>query len=367
MEKALTEPLIVEPVLLEEDESKEEEYSEWKLLIAHVLKSSVNPGYQNRDFRKKDGTPVIDPDVYRKLQNDVTTISTWSSRKHWALYLILVFAGSLPEDEMASVPRKLVIYSLALFIYHFGSQYWIFKMADAQLLALISCHEAPFRKAYGVTMGYSKCTKLLRWWNDDSGITLRRPRTASIPVEGSTTDEFEGIFPPIYIHLETPGYLHIDETNHDDVTMKVDADTWALLQSSHKELMQTSAFFRTVVFFVLPPVMIAYFVVSIRLITQGYDSFPFLVGFGVLLIFFMIMIFKLDNQNVRMYRKVTQRVNTVLQKEEAMADLTLEFHDEDEDNQQEQCEGRRYYQFVRRVLVDPTKEKESKDASVLEE
>ena len=78
MEKALTEPLIVEPVLLEEDESKEEEYSEWKLLIAHVLKSSVNPGYQNRDFRKKDGTPVIDPDVYRKLQNDVTTISTWS-------------------------------------------------------------------------------------------------------------------------------------------------------------------------------------------------------------------------------------------------------------------------------------------------
>ena len=57
-----------------------------------------------------------------------------------------------------------------------------------------------------------------------------------------------------------------------------------------------------------------------------------------------------------MYQTVTQRVNTALSKDEATADLRLEFHDE-EDNP---CENRRY-QFVRRVLFDPTREKESKD------
>ena len=130
MEKALTEPLI-ESVLDDDDERKQEEeqeHSEWKLLLAHVLKTSVNPGYQNRDFRNSDGTPVIDPDVYRKLQNEVTTIHTWSSRKQWSLYLILiVFAQNAWEGEVSSLPRIVGVYSLALILFHLGSHYFVFK------------------------------------------------------------------------------------------------------------------------------------------------------------------------------------------------------------------------------------------------
>jgi hypothetical protein len=231
---------------------------------------------------------------------------------------------------------------------------------DADLLALIHRHKAHFWEEYGVTLGYSKCTTRIRWWNDDSGMSLRRPRTAPISVKERTPDELDSdsVFPPIYIHPDIPGYLDIGEVNHDHVTMKVDTQTWALLQSIHEEMIQASAPFRTLVFFVMPPVIIFYFWVSIRLISQDYDSFPFLVGFAVFLIIFMVMIFKYDSQNLRIYQKVTQRVNTALQKDDATADLTLEFHDE---VGKQQSEDRRYYQFVRHALMDPTREKEPKD------
>ena len=355
MEEASKEPLIES--VIGEDEHQQEEYSEWKLLLACFIKTSVNPGYQNRDFRNSDGTPVIDPEVYRTLQNEVSTITTSSSQKHWALYFILVYAvRALPGVAEVSflgmaVPRSVVVNSLKWILYHVGSHYLISKKSDSELLALVASHEANFWKSYGVTMGYSQCTKRVRWWDDDSGITLRRPRTSSLPVvERSAINEVEGSFPPIYIHLDIPGNVHIDETNHDD-SMKVDAHTWALLQSTHKELIQRSAVIRAM-FYILPPVIIAYCLVSEWLLCQGCNPWLLLVGLAMFPLFFLFMILKENNHDQRRYQEVLQRVNTALHKDETRTDLTLEFHDEENGRYED-----RRYQLVRRVL-DPTREKE---------
>jgi hypothetical protein len=347
MEKTLKEPMLVES-MLEEDDKSHNEYSEWKLLIALVTKSTVNNGYQNRDFRNSsDGTPVIDPETYRTLQNEVTTISHRVVQTHVALYLILVFAiGALPEGGLeASVLLRVVgVHLLALIVFHFVSHYVIFKKADTDLLALVATHQTYFLDTYGVTMVHSPCTKPIRWWSDDSGISLRRPRRRTLEQqEGSSSDTFQGNVPPIYVQGNIlPGAVHIDETSY-DASMKVDAPTWTLLQSTHQELIQTPALFR-VVFFLLPFVVLAHGVVSMVVVQRPSQKVFVLVGgLVVLIVFAIFMIFQEDKHNQRMYQEVTRRVNTTLLQKGESNLVTLEYHDENS----KRGEHRRY-QFVAR-------------------
>ena len=351
MQNALQEPMIaVESVM--EDDRNQEEYSEWKLLIGVVTKSSVNSSYQNRDFRKKDGTPVIDPETYRKLQDEVTAISNSVMQKHVALYLVLVFTiASLPHGGEASVQPAVGAHLLALVLFHLVSHYIIFKKADAELLAIVATYQTHFWETYGVTMGYSKGTKPVRWWSDDSGITLRRPRSrmseASPLAEGMASDPLNGgRFPAIYIQCDMPGNLHIDETSY-DASMQVDMPTWTLLQSTHKEMIQPTPFFRAV-FFIFPLAVIAYGVVTIGWVESQPSAINLSLFWGGLVLLIALSIFMIvqeDKHNQRMYQEITQRVNTALQKEEMMTTagdrLMVEFHSENS----QQLEKRRY-QFV---------------------
>ena len=352
MEKTLKEPMLVESMLEEkEDDKSQKGYSEWKLLIALVTKSSVNNGYQNRDFRhSSDGTPVIDPETYRTLQNEVTTISSRVVQKHVALYLILVFAiGALPPDggqEATVLLRVVGVHLLALIVFHFVSHYVIFKKADTDLLALVATYQTYFMDTYGVTMGHSPCTKPIRWWSDDSGITLRRPRRTLEQQQDSAAPDstFQGNnAPPIYVQGNLlPGAVHIDETSY-DASMKVDAPTWTLLQSTHQDLIQTPALFRAV-FFLLPFVVLAHGVVSMVVIRRPSQKVSVLVGgLVVLIVFAIFMIFQEDKHNQRMYQEVTRRVNTTLWQKDESNLVTLEYHDENS----KRGEHRRY-QFVAR-------------------
>jgi hypothetical protein len=350
MEKTLKEPMLIESML--EDDKSHNEYSEWKLLIALVTKSSVNSGYQNRDFRHSDGTPIIDPETYRTLQNEVTTISSRVVQKHVALYLILVFAiGALPAEggqEATVLLRVVGVHLLALIVFHFVSQYAIFKKADTDLLALVATHQTYFLDTYGVTMGHSPCTKPIRWWSDDSGITLRRPRRRTLEQQedsAASDSTFQGNnVPPIYVQGNLPpGAVHIDEPSY-DASMKVDAPTWTLLQSTHQELIQTPALFR-VVFFLLPFAVVALGVVSMVVIRRPSQKVFVLVGGLVVLIAFAIfMIFQEDKHNQRMYQEVTRRVNTTLLQKDESNLVTLEYHDENS----KRGENRRYQFVVRR-------------------
>jgi len=360
MENALKEPMMVVGSVLE-DEGNQEEYSEWKLLLAVVTKSSVNSSYQNRDFRNKDGTPVIDPETYRKLQDEVTTISNLVMQKHVALYLILVFAISAlsPDDGEASVQRVVGVHLVALILFHLVSHYVIFKQADGKLLAIVATYQAQFLERYGVAMGHCKGNKPIRWWSDDSGITLRRPQRRmtelSMSPVGMASDVLDGHFPPIYIQRDMPGHVYIDETRY-DASMKVDAPLWTLLQSTHKELIQTPAFFQAV-FFVLPLAVLAHGVVTIGWIVHRGPSSTnvsvFVGGLVLLIAFAMFMMFQEDKHNQRMYQEITQRVNTaLLQKDETTGRgrrlvVMVEYHDENP----KQSEKRRY-QFVRQSAVE---------------
>ena len=84
MENVLREPLI-EGLVGNDCESRE--FSEWKLLPTPIglLPTVRNPGYVNRDFRNSTGTPVVDPDTYRKLENEIMAIGTSLFRNDFAI------------------------------------------------------------------------------------------------------------------------------------------------------------------------------------------------------------------------------------------------------------------------------------------
>jgi hypothetical protein len=255
---------------------------------------------------------------------------------------------------------------VALILFHIVSKYVFFNGADASL-SDISWLGPNCLWETEVTFVPNECSHPFREWHDDSGITLRHARRLSIPVNNDALDDesvVDGGFPPIYIYFDIPGNVHIGETNH-DASMKIDAHSWTLLQSTHKEVIQTPAFFIATslnwLFLNLLPVTFTYTVLVSSCCGSigGPNHFSLFVGGLVLfLIFFLVMMFKDDYRYQKsFYQEVTQRVNRVLQKDVSTADLTLEFHDNppvgfdhmfrfDNPNQR--------YQFVRRVVVDAT-------------
>ena len=401
-------------------------FSEVKLHMANFVKWSVNPGYQNRDFRNQNGTSVIDPNVYRLIQLRVIHVDSWKILKNsWFLVILVPFSGawawifneSVIESNVSphhaawvfcfsfmvcfvllfkqedcviqalgnsfdwyhplalscatlsftnSAQGFAVGYVLvAVILFHIVSKYIFFKDTDARLRDILEKDQHSFKES-GVTLGTSNCSHSFREWNDDSGVSVRHARRLSIPVGNDALDDesdIDGVFLPIYIHFDIPGNVHIGETNYDS-SMKVDARSWALLQSAHKEVIQTPAFFIATclnwLFLNIWPVTFAYTVLVSSCCGSigGLYHFSLFVGGLVLfLIFFLVMMFKDDYRYQKsFYQEVTQRVNRVLQKDVSTADLTLEFHD----NPPVGIDHFRFdnpflwYQFVRRVVVDAT-------------
>ena len=423
----------MEPLL--ESKTPEDErqgYSEVKLHLANVIKCSVNPGYQNRDFRNRNGTSVIDPDFYHQLQYSVIAASAWQRygfvygfvwvmvsmvifsvwpfvfkrsvvgsdwSPHyiaWCYFLQIVtfFVSSFKGEDRVlrvislswyqythlafllnaygtqsfinSAPGFAVGYVLVtVILFHILGKYVFFKGTDVRIRYLPQ--DGPLfliRGAEVTEVPTNECSHPFREWNDDSG--TRQAQRLSIPVDNNASDDDfgDGVFPPVYIHFDVPGHVHMGETSH-DASMKVDARSWALLQSTHKEVIQTFSFFVATclnwLFLNLATVTFAYTVLVSSCcgkIGGPYNFLFFVGGLVMFLIFFLFMIFKDDyRRRTIFYQEVTQRVNQVLQKDVTTADLTLEFHDKsapvaldcfrfDNPNQR--------YQFVRGVVVDAT-------------
>ena len=343
MEEGVREPLLGQIV---EDENQE--YSVWFLYLKDSIArrdTAVNRGYRNRDFRKSDGSPVVDRETYRKLRNDADDISHRLSTSHWVLYFFLVLTVKGLRGHV-SVLGFLGAFSLALIVFHFVSRNVLFKKADAELLALIESYHEHFLETHGITLHHHRCTKLFRWWSDDSGLYLRRPRTSLIPATGSNVEESDWTFSPIYIHRRLPGTVNIHEMNH-DTSIKVDANAWALLQSIQKEMLQPSSFDQG--FHVI--VKHAVFVYLVGYTWFGDSALWMINGLAVLFVVLMMGFEVVDRRNQRIYQEITQRVNEALQKDENTAHLTLEYHDSTDS-------WDRRYQFeqqgAKERTVDPT-------------
>jgi hypothetical protein len=344
MEKSLTEPLI-EPVLAVL-EHEEQEYSEWRILYTrHPY--FVDTEYQNRDFRNSDGTPVVDPETYRILQEEIYAIGGRSSRRQNILFMVLYvpFLLFAPRIDAPSGNGVIFVVLALMTLYHVLCDHFIFKKVDIELLEIVRSYETRFCEEYGVTLGHAKCSPgHYRWFKDDSGIYLRRPRTAVIPVSSQGRDEPCEEFPPIYIRgLSSPGNVHIHEPSY-DASMKVDSNTWALLQSTHQEIIQHSAGCKVVSWILL--------LAFISLVTYSFcnlQSTLVLFWFGgisvVLLLCFIAILIAEDKRFQRMFHMVAEQVNTSLQKDPNTAHLTLKVYDLD------QLANRRY-QFER-LIVDP--------------
>ena len=246
MEQALREPLLD---LVLDDECQE--YTEWKLFLGDSVVTGINAGYHNRN-----GTPAVDPESLSKLQQKVKTIKTWSSLKHWMLYLFLLLPnGALPFLKSPGLVVTVILGPYIIF--HLISTYAIFKKTDAELLALMDSCKENFFKKYRATLGHNKCTRLVRWWNDDSGITFHRSATPGITFHRSATppdprrvltlctdsgaDELHEGVTRISITLDIPSNVHVNESSR-DVSTKADANTLRPLQTPPKETIQPFAF-----------------------------------------------------------------------------------------------------------------------------
>jgi hypothetical protein len=279
------------------------------------------------------GTPLVDSVIYCKLKSEVNVISIALLVTHF-LWLVMTFSVvALAVKTLCGqvlVPDAVGIYSIVL-IFFLSLSDDLFKWGDERLLELVATYQEQFSTTDGITLHHHKCTKRFRWWDDDSGLYLRRPRrTSLIPAEGSDDEESDRVFSPVYIHLKVPGNVHIDEKKSHGDSINVDAHAFVLLQSIHKEMLQPPRFcpsFRFEINYIM-------------LIFMGCSIWWFINGSGAMafVLMYATVAHVQDERNQRIYHEVTQRVNTALQNDENTSHLRLEYHNGEL--------GSRRYQFV---------------------
>jgi len=284
--------------------AKNDHYSEWRLLYADFGGSfqnvTVNKGFQNRDFQTtQGGVSVIDPEMLGKLLKEASTI--WKNlvlRSQLAVCALLPAAFLLvliSEDVSLKYFPALCMWGVALL----SVVRYLQEKAHRKITELVESYQPVFLEQYGVELGYrpfaySKhpCIAKLPC------ISLRRSRRSEdeeAPVDGDSKDMDRTSttnLPPIYLVRLIPGQIHINTREYDATSMKVDAETWALLQTTHRQMIQLY-------------------------------------------------------RGVRVYEEVTKVVNEALQKDENKVHMSVEFHDSE-------CPGRegnfaRRYQFVQRA------------------
>jgi hypothetical protein len=155
-----------------------------------------------------------------------------------------------------------------------------------------------------------------------------------------------------------PGDIHVNEKDH-NATIKVDAETWALLQAVHQdEVWMSPLSSGFIVVFSALWLFWCVFWVSQETMAQNAPLFirlVFLLIFLLYCVWFLrrIIDMTLNNWNCgTRYEDVTRQVNEALQKDASRSHLALEFRTSDLPGR-DKTDSRRY-QFVKRDLT-PTK------------
>jgi hypothetical protein len=353
-----------DPLIESSLENENKEFSEWKILMLPspaLGRVSLSAGYRNSDFRDNREKSVVDLETYRKLFQEIGAAGTTLIWKRTffglSLYvgvvpLVAAMATLVPELKKGVLLGGLLGYFfLAAVTYHFVCEY-LFTVADTQLIALVDSYQLQFLEEYGVDLGHSKSThQRIRWWNDDSGIYLRRPRRPveeEGPLAVSHGSESEGPFQPIFLLLTVPGDNGIDEMIGDP-TMKNKARS--LLQSTYKETVKTLVLPQA--FWGCCHLVVLVFVIAFSswLVKKQYDFFGsvlvFLIGYNVLGCLGGAFVHAASRRRLASYKEVAQRVNEALEKDEQLAHLAVEFHDSELPGYPHMTSLR--FQFVRRA------------------
>jgi hypothetical protein len=340
-----------------EEEGKNEDYSEWRLFVTTEIDVGcsfqnvvVNEGFQNRDFQTEQGpVSVIDPEILRKIRKEAADILNMKMHlKHAVVFgpclcLSLLFFGRyLLMGPVVDVISDSAIVFCTSWVYMMISGFSLTFCADARAPAVVELYQPTFLQEYGIELGYRtfESSPLIPC------IYLRRSRRLvggeEAPV-GHNCKAMDKCFPPIYVTRLIPGEINIEEKEYDAAAlMKVDAETWSLLQSTHQTMMLRwhliMKCFEILIFLVTYPVFLC-------LLFTPYFGFVNMWAF-----FFIVRrggVCAVDYRNLRVYDKVTKVVNSALQKDEKKAHLAVEFHDSELPGREGRL-GRRY-QFVLRA------------------
>ena len=352
--------------------NENEEYSEWRLLHSRGLRGSsfetvvVNEGFQNKDFQTNQGVfSVIDPEILGKLRKEASTIRNETVTRDvmslFILFLVLVsfhvlldmLIIDLPDEAMGS----LIFASLCLcLILGYASTTYPGEKENSRLSALVDSYKPVFHKEYGVELGYGKfssspqgggCFKV-------PGIYLRRPHRMvdeeQARVVGTCDDLNGGRFPPIYVNPLIPGEIVIDEKVYDAASMKVNAEIWTLLQSTHQKMVQWHPMLKLLA-------ILCYLGLYVGCLWT-WQHIGFVLGLVIsnVYIFIVFMVYERfpDRLNLRACEETTKVVNEALRMDKDTAHLTVEFQDSNLPGR----EGRlcHRYQFVEHALA-PTRNK----------
>ena len=148
------------------------------------------------------------------------------------------------------------------------------------------------------------------------------------------------VFPPIYVNRLIPGEISVEEKEYDAAAlMKVDADNWLLLQSTHQRMTRWNDF-AILVLLALCPVFVC-------LLITPYFGFVNMCAF--LFVADRVYGYAEEKRDLRAYAEVTKLVNSALQRDERKAHLAVEIHDSKLPGREGKL-GRRY-QFVPRVYT----------------
>mmetsp|Transcript_6535 Transcript_6535/g.11252 ORF Transcript_6535/g.11252 Transcript_6535/m.11252 type:complete len:390 (+) Transcript_6535:123-1292(+) len=229
---------------LGETKTDEANFSEWRIRTS-VQMAVLSKGYRNSDFRNPyTGESVLPTDVYIKLFKEIESESSCTRMKIFALLFSLYIMVLLVPMVLFDPTWKYSGYGFAAvllmsFFAAFGVANLVltrvYAKLDGRIEQIIEERSKSFQEEYGIELGYKPKKEFFRTWNDDSYVYLRRPYQ-ELPSDGLLEDAFWNQlqrFPPIYLHLQVPGDLHINE--------KIDRPPKMILalQETHKKLTQS--------------------------------------------------------------------------------------------------------------------------------
>ena len=352
----MMEKLLIKSATTDVD-AKHEDYSEWRLF--HVGLGSafqfvtVNDGFQNRDFQTIQGDEsVIDAEVLGKLRKEASIIWNNMIRCHLAclvaMYLFFIAFLWFGFNGLGFEPDVLcfiVSLGVVLFLFYVVGRY-LRKNADTRLTALVETYQPIFLNEYGVEIGYGRF--ILCGWSKLPALYLRRPQRLvdeEVAPDCGDSDDLDGRFPPIYLSRLIPGEIHIDEKEHDAASMKVDAQTWALLQSNHQKMIQWHPCMKTLYIVLL-------LVFYLGCYWLGTIQYGFICAWAFIYIGCWAFQYAVDNRNLRVYQDVAKGVNEAL-REDKDSRVVVEFYTSEVPGR-EGIHSRRY-QFVQ-LDLSPRKE-----------
>ena len=385
----LLDKMVIDSATTSVDENRtSKDYSEWRLFPRGIRSRyhyvTVNEGFQNKDFQTRGtrgGGSIIDPEILGKLRYEASAIDNQSVRRlvlSVSFFVICMGLGlnvmTLLEDRL-SVGVFIAIPSIgypSLFVYCLVYIFSQKKKDDDKMTALLESYQPIFLQNFGVEFGRASFD--IGFDEPTAGFYFRRPRqtkaeaAAAVDKENShekddlrKEDEEDGYLPAIYIHRLIPGEISVEDKEYDAASMKgvVDAETWALLQSTHERRMLRSHLMMT--FILLTLVYLLCFLVGVHVMSfSGNVTVSIMVILGLCFEFVVLFCFFFPwyleyYYYPRFYKKVTTMVNEVLQQqqqqqqdeEETTPFLSLEFHDSEVPGR-EGILGRRYQFVVRR-------------------